>query len=192
MTYKRYLKAGEIVIFPTDTVYGLGCKIYDNEAINRIFKVKERPVDKHIPILCSSITMAASLGIFDKRALRLAEKYWPGALTIILESQDEYYKKTNNATIGIRIPNNKIALNLINDNGPLVVTSVNKSGLDPLTNIEDIVNSFKDDVDYIYEESNNQYLNISSTVVDLTTNEVKIIREGSISKEEILKTLKEE
>ena len=101
----------------------------------------------------------------------------------------KYYEKTGNKTIGVRIPDHPGVVRLIRQNGPLVTTSVNISGEKELTNYDEIKKLFSNKVDYIYHDEKSVYLNIASTTVDLTNNEVKILREGTITKEEIEEVL---
>ncbi len=185
-----YIKDGAVVIFPTDTVFGLACRLYDLEAINKIFELKKRSQTKNMAILCDTLVSVNDLAVIDERALKLAHAFWPGALTLVLPSSKKHYEKTGNKTIGIRIPNHDSALWLIKKNGPLVTTSVNKSGDKPMINIAEIKKEFASDVDYIYEEYNAFYLNISSTTIDLTEKEIKFLRIGTITKNDIYNALK--
>lgn len=184
-----FLKDGSVVIFPTDTVYGLACRLYDNEAIEKIYALKERSKTKHLAVLCDTLIAINQIAVLDSRVMKLAYAFWPGALTIILPSTKKHFNKTHEETIGVRIPNHESALWLIKQNGPLLTTSVNKSGSAPMMDIDEIKKAFKDKVDYIYEEYNADYLNISSTTIDLTTSEVKFLRVGSISEAQILEVL---
>lgn len=185
-----FLTEGSVVITPTDTVYGIAARLYDNVGINRIVEIKNRPVNKHMAVLCDILVAVNDLAILDSRALKLAHAFWPGPLTLILPSSASHYEKSGNKTIGVRIPNHNGTIKLIQKNGPLVTTSVNLSGSEPMTDYEEIKKMFFNKVDYIYQEEKIFYLNISSTTVDLTNNEVKILREGTISEKEILDVLK--
>lgn len=187
-----FINEGEVVIFPTDTVYGLACRLYDNEAIERIYKLKERSKTKHMAVLCDSLISVNDVAVIDERVIKLAYAFWPGALTIVLPATMQHINKTLEETIGIRIPNHEAALWLIKKNGPLVTTSVNKSGDVPLNDVDEIKKHFEDKVDYIYEEYNAFYLNISSTTIDLTSDEVKYLRIGTITQEQIETVLKKD
>ncbi len=181
-----YLKKNSVVIFPTDTVYGMGCLINDDKATQKIYQIKGRDQTKELVVLCSSLEEVKQLAVLSKKAEKIAETFWPGALTIILNSSEKYYKMTGKKTVGVRIPNNDTALNLIKINGPLKTTSVNKSNHPPLNDIVKIKEQFSELVDYIYEEENKNYLNISSTTISLIDNEIEFLRIGSISKERIM------
>lgn len=180
-----FLNDGNVVIFPTDTVYGLACRLYDTEAINRIYELKERSKNKHLAVLCDSLISVNDIAKMDDRVIKLAYAFWPGALTLILPSSPNHLKKTGEETIGVRIPNHEAALWLIKKNGPLLTTSVNKSGDQPLNDVELIKKHFESKVDYIYEEYNAFYLNVSSTTIDLTGKEIKYLRIGTITKAQI-------
>jgi len=184
-----FLNEGDVVIFPTDTVYGLSCRLYDNVGINKILHIKNRSITKHLAILCDTLVTVSDIAILNERALTLAHAFWPGPLTLILTSTESHFKKSGQKTVGIRIPNHSGAIRLIRQNGPLVTTSVNISGKEAMTDINEIKNKFSDVVDYIYQEEKTNYLNVSSTTVDLTEKEVKVLREGTITKKEIIEVL---
>lgn len=187
-----FLTDGSVVIFPTDTVWGLACRLYDNTAIERIYTIKDRSKTKHLAVLCDSLVSVNDIGVIDERVRKLAYAFWPGALTLILPSTKSHFEKTGDKTVGIRIPNHEAALWLIKKNGPLLTTSVNKSGSAPLMDLKEIINIFGNEVDHIYEEYNAYYLNVSSTTIDLTGDEIEYLRIGSISKEDIESVLKKD
>lgn len=169
-----------VIIFPTDTVYGIGTKIFDIDGINKIYDIKKRPKDKPLACLCSSLEQIKSIAVVTKEAEALIKKFLPGALTLILESKEEVYNKIGYKTIGVRIPNCKLALDILNENGPMLTTSVNESGFKPINEYELIVKEYENVVDKIYE-SNEKSSNLSSTVVLLTNDDIKILREGEIT-----------
>lgn len=181
-----YLKENSVVIFPTDTVYGMGCLINDEVATNKIYEIKGREQTKELAVLCSNLKQVEEIAVLSNKANKLAKAFWPGPLTIVLKTTEKYFKETNKKTIGIRIPNHQVALMLINNNGPLKTTSVNKSHQPPLNDIKKIKEEFSHLVDYIYEEQNNNYLNVSSTTINLSNDKLEFLRIGSIKEEEIL------
>lgn len=185
-----FLTEGSVVIFPTDTVFGIACRLYDNNAVERIINIKGRDKSKHLGVLCDTLVTVNDLAVIDERALKLAHKFWPGPLTLVLNSSESHYNKSGHKTVGVRIPDHDGVIRLIKQNGPLVTTSVNYSGKDPITNTEEITKEFGDKVDHIYKEYNMTYLNVSSTTVDLTNKEPVILREGTIRKQEIIEALK--
>ncbi len=185
-----FLTEGSVVIFPTDTVFGISSRLYDDVGIDRLLKIKGRSKSKHLAVLCDTLVTVNDIAVIDERALKLAHTFWPGPLTIVLKSSKSHFEKTGHKTIGVRIPNHNGVIRLIKQNGPLVTTSVNYSGEEPLIDIKKIKEDFGDKVDYIYEEYNMIYLNVSSTTVDLTNKEPKILREGTITKKQIMEALK--
>lgn len=186
------MKDGELLIFPTDTVYGLGCRLYDFKGLKNIYKVKQRDIGKQIPVLVYDLVTVSLLAKYTARDIKIMKKFWPGALTLIFKSSDTFYKKTNLETVAVRIPDNYIAMRLLSTYGPLWTTSCNISNNPPLNDKDEILETFKDKVDYIYIEENNNLSQNSSTILDLTGNEIKVVRQGNIKLEEILDYLKEE
>src|SRR6266542_6841642 len=117
------LREGALVAFPTDTVYGLGCRTGDPAALARIFAAKRRDPEKAVPWLVASAVEVERAGFrADARALRLAERFWPGALTLVLPSAQA------SGTQAFRVPDHPIALALLDAAGPLAVSSANRSG----------------------------------------------------------------
>ena len=174
----------KVLIFPTDTVYGIGTPIFDIEGINKIYEIKKRPKDKPLACLCSDLEQIKSIAYVNDSAIKLINKFLPGPLTLILRSKEDVEKKIGYKTIGVRIPNCDIALNILKENGPMLTTSVNESGNVPLNEYADIKKEYNDKVDYIYD-TNIHSSNISSTVLLMVGNEFKILREGEISLEQI-------
>lgn len=182
------LQNGAIGIFPTDTVYGIGCDAFNEKAIHRLFEYKQRDYSKPINVLISNFDMLNYFveDISEKEKI-LINKFWPGALTII-------FKKNNNVsnlltaglnTIGIRMPNNQIVLDLINySNIPLATTSANLSGKDSGIKINDFYDLFNNKVDFIIDNGITS-IKKASTVVQIINDKPHILREGSISKEQI-------
>lgn len=168
----------KVIIFPTDTVYGIGTPIFDVEGIEKIYSIKNRPKDKPLACLCSDINQIDSIAYLNDKARLLIDKFLPGALTIILRCKEEVYNKIGYETIGVRIPNNEIALNILKENGPMLTTSVNDSGAVPLNEYNMIYDKYNKLVDYIYN-TNTVSSNISSTVI-MCVDDVKLIREGEI------------
>ena len=175
---------GRVIIFPTDTVYGIGTKIFDTEGIKRIYDIKHRPLDKPLACLCASLEQIESIAVVSEAGRKLIKKFLPGPLTLILDSKPEVMEKIGYKTIGVRIPNSSLALDLLNDNGPMLTTSVNESGEVPFNEYDEIYDNYHDLVDMIYP-SNLPSSNIASTVVLLSGNSFKILREGQISAESI-------
>ena len=156
MKLEQFIKLDQInnhlICFPTDTVYGVGCLINDIDSLNKIYELKERDLNKPLAVLVGSIDDALSL--FEDlpvQVLELMKTHWPGALTIIYKKSNIIPSFLNPSfkTIGIRMPNSKIALTILKKYGPMAVTSINKSGSKALNDYQEIVNLFGDKIDYI-------------------------------------------
>lgn len=188
----QIIKNGGIVVFPTETVYGIGTNGLNKEAISRLYEVKQRPINKPISLLVSSIDMAEMVAkdITDME-YKLMEKFFPGPLTIILKKKNIVPDNlTNNTdTVGIRMPDNIIAKKIIEyANVPIATPSANISGKPSGTDINYIMENFKDKVDY-YIDGGQSKLGIGSTIVKVENGYPLILREGSISKEQIFECL---
>lgn len=179
-----FMPDGSIVIFPTDTVFGIACRLYDTDAFNRISTLKNN-TQFHYAVLCDTLVSINDLAVIDERAKKLMMAFWPGALTLILRSSRSHYEKTGDDKIAVRIPNHNGALSLIKKNGPLVTTSLSTEDQDLLMDLNKIKLNYKDQVDFIYEEYNNFYLNLGSTTIDLSGEFVQYIRIGSITEDQI-------
>ena len=175
---------GRVIIFPTDTVYGIGTKISDLDGIERIYEIKHRPKEKPLACLCANLEQIKEIAVVDSVSEALINKFLPGGFTLILKSKDNIKKMIGYPTIGVRIPDSNIALNILKENGPMLTTSVNESGNVPLNEYDEIVKEYESQVDKIYD-TNTESLNKPSTVVLVDNGIVKILREGPISKEEI-------
>jgi len=180
------MNKGELIVMPTDTVYGLAAMLYDEIALQKIYEVKGREQSKQIPLLISSIDQIKDIAIYDKKIKILMDRFWPGALTIVMMTTDEFMKKTGESTIAIRMPKHPKALELIDKYGVLRVTSLNKSGEPPLESIVEIKKTFGHVVSGIYEHGQVPKSHISSTVIVYHDGKINILRQGAITKEMIL------
>ena len=181
----------KVVIFPTDTVYGIGAALDDKKGIDRIYQIKGRNYDKPLIALAYDLSYVEKIAVVTKEAKILAGTFWPGALTLILKTQASYESLTGEKTIGVRVPNHPYALEAIKTygNGLLKTTSVNHSGMAPLNDYEKIVSSFGPLVDKVYP--NTQIIsNKASTIVDLTRPEMVVLREGDITIDAMKKAIK--
>lgn len=180
------LKKGEVIIFPTDTVYGIGASAFDKEAQDRIYEIKRRPESKRLSVLCASKEDILKIADANEKDINVINTFMPGGLTVILNTKKEVISDSIHETVGVRIPNHKLALEILSENGPMATTSVNYSGFAPLNDYDEIVKEFGSLVDKVYENSEVP-TKISSTVIDLTSNPIKLLRAGEISFEEVLK-----
>lgn len=185
----REIKKGKIVAFPTDTVYGLGAHIQDEQAITRIFKVKDRPLDSPIIVLIDDIKRVEEHAyIKNPLVWDLMSAFWPGALTLILPKKSHINNLITayGDTLGLRIPDNDIARELIkNCGGALATPSANKSGQLSPTRAEHVIKQFEEnEIDYIIDGGKAKK-SIESTILDMTYNPPLIVRNGGITKEAI-------
>jgi L-threonylcarbamoyladenylate synthase len=179
----RVLKSGGVVVFPTDTVYGLGCLAGNEQAREKIYHLKKREKEKSLPVLVSSIKEAEKLVTNGNgTARRLMKAFWPGPLTLVLTAAE-------GGTIGLRMPAHKVALALLKKTGPLAVTSVNLSGQPSAKTITDIPDNLLKAIDLVLDSGRCE-LTVESTVLDLTGPKPRILRQGYLSRNKILKALK--
>ncbi len=179
------LRSGGIVAFPTDTVYGLGAVYSDEKAVAGIFEAKGRNEGKPLSLLVSEKEQVRLIAEeIPEKAERLMEKYWPGALTIILKKKDGISDlvTAGKDTVGIRMPDDPAALRLLKEAGsPLAAPSANTSGKRSSVCAEDVIEDLDGRIDLILDGGRCP-VGISSTVVDLTGKEPVILREGVITK----------
>lgn len=179
------LRADGVVAHATDTCYGFACDVFNHRALARLYKLKRMPQTKPISILVANLNMAKKYGVFNKTAKILAQKYWPGALTIIVKRKKSLPKFFNPATktIGIRVPNHKLSLELAqNLGGPITTTSANISGQLSPYSVSAIKKQFRGKAqqpDFIINSSRLNK-NPPSTIVDASSHTLKVIRQGEI------------
>lgn len=181
------IKNGGIVVFPTETVYGIGTNGLNENSIKRLYEVKQRPLNKPISLLVNSIEMIEQITQnISELEYKLIKKFMPGPLTIILKKKDiiPNILTANGDTVGIRMPENKIALKLIEYAGvPIATPSANISGKPSGTDLDIIMKDFGENVDYFIDGGKSK-IGIASTIVQVIDGKPHILREGSISKEE--------
>ena len=182
------IKNGKILVFPTDTVYGIGCDPYNEKAVQKIFKIKMRDHKKNVPVLAGSLKIASKVAKFDKKSTILAEKLWPGQLTLILPVTDTKLKKAMNLQekIAVRVPKNDWLLEVLKECQLIVGTSANMSGQKSFNNPEECYKKIKCDlfVDGGIIDSKGE-----STIVEFEGEKIIIHREGVLSRKEILESL---
>jgi L-threonylcarbamoyladenylate synthase len=180
------INQGGVIIFPTDTVYGIGCNPYNKKSVEKIYDIKSRNISKPFPILAYSKEIAEKIAFFDEYSKKIVEQFWPGPLTIILKLTDENLKKSLNVVdkIAIRVPNHKCTLDLLKKCNFLVGTSANISGQLSSTNPDECLKNMQN---YdIFVDGGMITSKAESTIIEIENKKIKIIRKGSISKEEIL------
>ena len=187
-----FVIAGGVIVYPTDTIYGIGCNPYNDDSVERIFKIKGRSKKKPLPILASSINDVEKIVSLGKIGKLLAKRYWPGGLTIVSQTIDENISTKVTAgkmSVGVRIPNNNCTLSLLKYCKYLVGTSANKSGDKPLKSSREIMSSSLHGFDALLDGGTVEK-GIQSTVVDLSDPTApKVIREGAITSKEIYMVL---
>ncbi|MCM1260073.1 MAG: L-threonylcarbamoyladenylate synthase [Prevotella sp.] len=172
----------KIIAFPTDTVYGVGAMITDTEAIEKIYRLKQRDFQKPLAILAASKEdILPYIETPSPDVFALMEQYWPGPLTIVFRKSKEVSNQLTRGldTIGFRIPNEPVTLQLLKQVGPLATTSINISGEPPLNDPRSIEQAFGNQIDYLYAH-NVQASQVSSTVIDATQSPIVILRQGEI------------
>ena len=184
------MNKNNVIIFPTDTVYGIGASIYDKEGMDRIYKIKNRPLSKPLAVLCANLEQINEICYVSEEGKKLINKFLPGPLTVILKAKDNILSTFGHDTVGVRIPNYKIALDILKLNGPMATTSVNESGKPSLNDYSQIKCEYGFLVEEIYAPDGEDTSSMASTVVDLTSGYPKILREGAISLEMIEECLK--
>lgn len=186
----KSISVGGIIIFPTDTVYGVGCSAFKPKSINKIFQIKGRDFSKALPILVGNLEQINLVAEkLDRRSELLIKTFWPGPLTIILPKHASLPPNLSPyETVGIRMPNHSWLLELLNLTGPLAATSANPSGSPEAKNVEEAVKTMDGKIDFIIDGGQSG-ANLPSTVIDCQSAEIKILREGPISKAAILTAL---
>jgi len=184
----QIVSRGGIVIFPTDTVYGIGCNPYNKEAVKKIYKIKSRDIMKSVPVLTYSIETAEKIVEFDQFTKKIVEKFWPGPLTVILKVTDKKIKESLNLEnkIAIRVPDHKCTLELLKKCNFLVGTSANISGDAPYTDPDKCLKNLEN---YdVFVDGGIITSKGESTIIEIENEQIKIIREGSLTKDEILQS----
>ena len=179
------IENGGVVIFPTDTVYGIGCNPYDSNAVKKIYEIKSREKIKSLPVLASSIQIVKEISIIDEFTEKIIKKYWPGPLTLILKLKDKNLKKSLNLEdkIAVRIPNSECTLKLLNKCNLLVGTSANISGDSSFTDPQECMKNVKN---YdVFVDGGTITSKGESTIIEIKNEKIHIIREGALKKEDI-------
>ncbi len=177
------IRNGGIVAFPTETVYGLAANLLDKGAVERLNRVKNRPLDKHFTVHVADLKQVKKLGCrVNGPTNRIIKKFWPGPLTIILTSKA-------GSKIGFRMPANAVALKLIAASGvPVIAPSANISGKKPPTQAADVLKDLDGKIDLVLDAGRTK-VGIESTVLDLTGKVPIVLRVGAVSEKTLLKVI---
>lgn len=184
------LKKGELIIYPTDTVYGVG-GVLKEDTLKKIYEAKTRSFSSPLIALVNSLDKVDEIAIISdehrEKINKLIERFWPGGLTIILKKRENVpaIMVSNGETVGVRMPNHKLALDIIESaGGILATTSANISGEATPSSFIEISPIFKERVDIVIDGGKCP-IGTASTIIDMSKSKISILREGSISKEEI-------
>ena len=181
----RALKNGEVIIYPTDTLYALGADIYNNEAVRKVFDMKHRPYSIPLPVAVATEEQMETIAIVDDRVKRVIKRFLPGTLTIVLQKKKSVPALVTSGleNIAVRIPNNTIALELLEQFGPLTVTSANLHSEKTPGVIKDVQMQLGTHISVCLDDGRLEA--VPSTIVDLTTTTPRIVRSGSITEKQI-------
>ncbi|HEM5321998.1 TPA: threonylcarbamoyl-AMP synthase [Streptococcus suis] len=189
---RTILENGGAVILPTETVYGLFAQALNEDAVNRVYQLKQRPRDKAMNLNVSNLN---DIYFFSQNTPFFLEKlynrFMPGPLTIILKASEKvpFWVNSGLDTVGFRLPNHEQTLRLISETGPLIGPSANISGNESGKKFSDIQAQFSVDLPGI--EDDQALTGIDSTILDLSGQKARILRQGAISREEIQKAIPE-
>ena len=184
------LKRGGVVAFPTDTVYGLGVLASMSVSIERLYTIKGRDHTKAIAVLIANTDQINQIVAHaDEKILKLARRFWPGPLTMVLTKHKDLPDKLSaDETIGVRVPDHPVALKLLEEAGPLAVTSANLSGGENALTGDEVMKQLSGRIHLLLDGGETPG-GVPSTVVDLTGNLPKLLRSGPIGEGEILASL---
>lgn len=187
----KFIKNDNLIIYPTDTVYGVGAQMYSEEALRKLYIAKSRDFNSPLIALVSNKNIVEEIANIPEKNRekfqKLIEKFWPGGLTIILEKKDcvPSIMVSNGKTVGVRMPNHDVALKIIEAvGGVLPTTSANISGEHTPRSYQELSAEFKDKIDLIVNGGECP-VGKESTIIDLSGKKIKILRSGAISKEMI-------
>lgn len=186
----QFLRAGEVVAYPTETIYGLGADVFNKKAVKKIYDLKARDYGLPISILVADIEMMRScLDRVPDEAIPLMRRFWPGPLTILFPASKEFPKEliTNTGKVGIRISSNPIASAIVREFGrPITTTSANRSGYPPALNVRHVKKYFGDRIPCIVDGGECEPSR-GSTVVDVSSETMRIIRDGAVPAEDVIR-----
>ena len=186
----RLVLEGGLIAYPTDTVYGLGCNPFDAAAVDRLVKAKDR-IKGSLPILVSSFAEAERIGEINKKSTALASKFWPGPLTLVVQTRNNLPARVtdNSQLVGLRIPNHEATRRLILESGGAIIgTSANISGQRSLSTAQEVLRELGGRIDLVLD-GGPTLLGRESTVVRIVGDEITVLREAAISRDDILKAL---
>ncbi len=185
------VRMGELVVLPTDTVYGVGCSPWDRSAVSRLLRAKGRGETMPPPVLVPSVESLAELGSFGsdqhrEAVLRIAESLWPGPLTLVVRAARSFGwdMALKGDTVALRMPDHPLTLELLREVGPLAVTSANRTGRPPAETVAKARQEFGSEV-AVYVDGGPSRSGVPSTIVDVTGDQVRMLREGTVGLDQL-------
>jgi L-threonylcarbamoyladenylate synthase len=180
-TVKR-LRTGAVVSFPTDTLYAVAARALDEAAVARLYRVKRRPERQPMIWLVSDAAVVEAFGVVSRVAADLMARFWPGPLTLVLPAQPVL----GEPTLAVRAPNHPVALQLLRELGePVASSSANRGGEAPPADADAVIAGLADEVDVVLDGGPCQ-LGEASTILDLSTDQPRILRQGAIAEAALL------
>lgn len=181
------VKGGRLVVMPTDTVYGIGCDAFDNQAVDALLRAKNRGPDMPVPVLVGSWnTVQGLVRDYSFNMRRLVEAFWPGGLSVVVHQAPSlpWNLGDTRGTVMLRMPMHPVALELLEKTGPMAVSSANISGQPPATNVDQAMQQLGDSVG-VYVDGGEATIGEASTIVDLSSGKPRILREGATTAERV-------
>ena len=179
---------GQIIAYPTDTVYGIGCNPFNKDSVSKIYDIKNREGEKRFPILGFSKKELEKIVEFNTIAEKISEKFWPGQITMLLPIRKEISQRiSNNGKLAVRVPNNECVLSILEKCKLIVGTSANISGEKSILDSNECKAKLPE-IDVLVNGGRITSLG-ESTIINFVEDELEVIREGSISKQDIEKIL---
>ena len=185
-----YIQAGKVVAFPTETVYGLGVQFQNEEALEKLMKAKNRDYSKAITLMVANKEEIDDHAYVSDDARKIIDAFMPGMLTLVFQKRESVDDVMTNGkkTIGIRIPDHSLVLQLLQQAGPMLVTSANLSNHPNTTTTKEVLEQLDGRIDLVVDGKTTDA--VASTVIDVSGKEIKILREGKITKDQIEEVIK--
>ena len=180
-------RRGDLVVLPTDTVYGLGADAFSSSGVAALLRAKGRGRDMPVPVLVGSWAALDGLVLFlPHRARELVEAFWPGGLTLVVEHAPSLLWDLGDTrgTVAVRMPLHPVAIELLKENGPMAVSSANRTGMPPATTAQDAQQQLGEDV-YVYLDGGPSGDPVASSIVDLTGERPRLLREGAVTADQL-------
>lgn len=189
------IRSRRLVVFPTETVYGLSARPDDEGSTRRLFEAKRRPQGLSLPVLAASADQGFALALPTEAARSVAGRFWPGPITLVLPRTDQsrpWYLGAHTDSIAVRVPDHPVSLALLEETGPLATTSANISGSAPLLDRADLLEAFGDAVAVylVLPPGKRPPGHRASTVLDMTGPDPRVVREGPIGLEALREVLR--